>query len=186
MDIYAITQTIKTEAKDRRPTLIGIEGFGGSGKSTVANKLADLLGNTFVINIDDFIIKENITENDWDKQAFDRDRLEKQVLKPASEGQPISYQRLLWDTNSFSDPVNVPTTDYLVIEGISSYHPSISKYYDYKIWVDTPIDVAKARGKARDAGNENEKHWDLWANNDLAYQQSHHPEQVADFTVTNV
>ena len=185
MEINDVVTAIRAKKIDHHPILIAIEGFGGSGKSTVANKLAALLENAFVINIDDFIIKENITNNDWDKQAFDRQRLEDQVLKPASESRPITYKRLLWDTNTLSNPITVPEVDYLIVEGISSYHPSIAKYYDYKIWVDVPIDVAKTRGKSRDAGNENEQHWELWAENDLAYQQKHHPEQMADFVILN-
>lgn len=185
MQLPVIANTIKSASLTHKPILIAIEGFGGSGKSTVANKLAELLGNALVVNIDDFIIKENITENDWDKQAFDRQRLEEQVLKPASEGKAVTYQKLLWDTNTLSEPIHVPGVDYLIVEGISSYHPSIAHYYDFKIWVDTPIEVAKARGKKRDAGNENEQHWDLWAANDLGYQEKYHPEEVADFVVKN-
>lgn len=185
MQVEAIADKIKSSPFVHKPVLIGIEGFGGSGKSTIANKLADLLNNAFVVNIDDFIIKENITENDWDKQAFDRQRLEAQVLKPASESELVNYQKLLWDADTLSEPIRVPDVDYLIVEGISSYHPSIAHYYDYKIWVDTPIEVAKARGKKRDTGNENEQHWDLWAANDLGYQEKYHPEKIADFVVKN-
>ncbi|HEX7368067.1 MAG TPA: hypothetical protein VF261_00215, partial [Candidatus Saccharimonadales bacterium] len=67
------------------------------------------------------------------------------------------------------------------VEGISCYHPDIARYYDYKIWVDTSIETAKERGRARDGNNENAQYWDLWAENDLRYQQKYHPEQVADF-----
>ena len=79
----------------------------------------------------------------------------------------------------------MPDSDYLIIEGISAFHPAIASYYDYKIWIETPIEVAKQRGKLRDAGNENEQHWDLWAENDLAYQQKYHPERYADFIFDN-
>jgi uridine kinase len=185
MQLETIANKIKSVSLGHKPILIGIEGFGGSGKSTIASKLSKLLGNAFVVNIDDFIIKGNITENDWDKQVFDRQRLEEQVLIPASKGEQVQYVKLVWSTNSLSEPITVPSIGYLIVEGISSYHPSIAHYYDYKVWVDTPIEVAKARGKQRDAGNENEQHWDLWAGNDLAYQQNYHPEQAADFIVKN-
>ena len=185
ISVDEVASTITHNSLSKKPILIGIEGFGGSGKSTIANELARLLGDSFVVSIDDFIIKENIIENDWDKQAFDRQRLEEQVLKPASEGKAVAYQKLLWEANSLSEPIHAPDVDYLMVEGISSYHPSIAHYYDYKIWVDTPIEIAKARGKKRDAGNENEQHWDLWAANDLGYQEKYHPEQIADFTVKN-
>ena len=80
----------------------------------------------------------------------------------------------------------MPKVTYLIVEGISAYHPSIAKYYNYKIWVETPIEIAKARGKARDEGNENAEHWELWAWNDLLYQQNYYPEYRADYRVENV
>ena len=83
--------------------------------------------------------------------------------------------------------MRIPKSDFLIVEGISSYHPDIAKYYDYKIWVNVPIELATRRGKLKDAGNENEKYWDLWARSDLAYQRKYHPEQRADFiySITN-
>lgn len=183
MNISDIASAIRKS--ETKPVLIAIEGFGGSGKSTTAKKLKSELNGAYVVNIDDFIVKEKILEQSWDKGGFDRRRLERQVLIPASTGQAVAYQKLLWDTNTLSEPIAVPKTDYLIIEGISSYHPDIAKYYDYKIWVDTPIEIAKERGKARDGNNENVEHWDLWAENDLRYQQKYHPEKVADFIIAN-
>jgi len=112
-------------------------------------------------------------------------RLERQILLPITNSQPASYQKLLWQTNQLSEPVTVPAVDYLIIEGISSYHPDIEKYYDFKIWVKTPIDIANKRGHARDGSNENAQYWELWSQNDLQYQQKHHPELVADFVIDN-
>lgn len=180
-----IVSTIRHTPFPRKPMLIGIDGFGGSGKTTIANKLKDMLGSAHVVNIDDFIVKEKVNESSWGKGGFDRERLARHVLIPASKGLPVSYEKLLWESNTLSEPIHVPTVDYLIVEGISSCHPGISQYYDYKIWVDTPIEIAKSRGKARDVGNENESKWDLWAENDLKYQAHYHPERQANFKIRN-
>ncbi len=185
MSLEEIANAILNSSNGHRPVLIGVEGFGGSGKTTFAEKLKEALGSAYIINIDDFIIKDKLALPSWDKGAFDRKRLEKQVLIPAAGGKTIRYQKLIWETDTLNEPSTVPEVDYLIVEGISSYHPDIAHHYDYKIWVDTPIDVAKARGKARDAGNENADKWDMWANNDLIYQQKYHPEQRADFIANN-
>lgn len=185
MNLPDIASAIKQNDKHHKPVLIAIEGFGGSGKTTLAEQLRDALRDAYIINIDDFIIKAKLTEPSWDKGAFDRERLEQQVLIPATTGKDVAYQKLIWETDNLSEPVNMPKVAYLIVEGISSYHPNIAKYYDYKIWVDTPIELAKERGHSRDGSNENAQHWDLWAENDLKYQQKYHPEQVADFTIEN-
>jgi len=185
VSIEELASDIKSQAHSKKPVLIGVEGFGGSGKSTIAGQLSELLGGSYIVNIDDFIVKEKITEPSWDKGGFDRKRLEQQVLIPATTQQPVSYQELLWATDTLSEPKVVPPVDYLIVEGISSYHPDIAHYYDYKVWIDTPIEIAKERGHARDGSNENAQHWDLWAANDLRYQEKYHPEQVADFVIDN-
>jgi uridine kinase len=185
MKIDEVVSTLRKSGVQKMPILIAIEGFGGSGKTTLAEKLKNSLHDAYIINIDDFIIKAKLTEPSWDKGAFDRERLEQQVLIPATTGKDIAYQKLIWVTDTLSEPVAVPKVAYLIVEGISSYHPNIAKYYDYKIWVDTPIELAKERGHARDGSNENAQHWDLWAENDLKYQQKYHPEEQADFVISN-
>ena len=184
MTVAEIAMAIVSKSNNRL-VLIAIEGFGGSGKTTVAEQLKNALGSAYIVNIDDFIVKEKLTEPSWDKGAFDRERLEREVLIPATSNQPIQYEELIWETNTLSEPKKVPSVDYLIVEGISSYHPDIAHYYDYKIWVDTPIEIAKVRGRARDGSSENAQYWDLWAENDLAYQRKHHPELIADFTINN-
>jgi uridine kinase len=179
----SIAEAISTLPEHQKPILIGIDGFGGSGKTTFSAKLAAMLGNTYVIHMDDFIVKDKMHESSWD-EGFDRKRLAEQVLEPLANSRVASYQKLLWESDTLSDYQDIPTVNYVIIEGITSLHPKIRKYYDYKIWVDTPIDIAKARGEARDADNENVDMWDLWASNDLRYQAQYHPDEAADVIVS--
>jgi len=185
MTIQEIAQDMLHKSDQRRPQVIAIEGFGGSGKSTIAEKLAHELGGAYVVGIDDFIVKEKLAETSWDGGAFDRKRLEQQVLRPLSEGKHASYQKLDWAANTLSKPVPIPNVDYVIVEGITAYHPDIAQYYDFKIWIDTPLEVAQKRGHAREGSNENAQHWDLWTENDRRYQQRYHPERQADYTITN-
>ncbi len=180
MTLEEIVTNIKQAKHSNKPTLIAIDGFGGAGKTTFAKKLRDALGNSYIIQHDDFTIKEKLTLVSPDMESYDRARLEEQVLIPGSKGEIIKYQRLDWPTNTLSDLEEVPPADYLIIEGISSYFPNIADYYDFKIWIDTPIETASKRGKENDAGTENEQYWDLWSKNDLSYKAKYRPENVAD------
>ncbi|HEX8983687.1 MAG TPA: AAA family ATPase [Ktedonobacterales bacterium] len=185
MTIDDIATDIRQTHNTAKLTLIGIEGYGGSGKTTCARYLANALGNAYVVSLDDFVVKERLTDTAWDKGVFDRERLERQVLLPASNGQPVMYQRLEWVTNTLTAPLVVPDVDYLIVEGITAYHPTIERYYTYKIWIDIPIEIAQARGHARDGSAENADYWDQWAKNDIAYQQQYHSEQRADYCFVN-
>jgi len=183
--ISQVINEIQAINKPLTPIIIGIEGFGGSGKSTLANELKDKLKNCAVINIDYFIIKENAQQAKSQEETFDISRLEEQVLKPANSGKQISYQILDWLSNTLSKRIELSNLDNLIIEGITSFHPNIEHYYDFKIWVDTPIEVAKSRGQLRDKGNENEFMWDKWADCDLVYKEKFHPEKRANFVIDN-
>lgn len=184
--IEYIEKDLRDLRRSDRTIVIGIEGFGGSGKSTIAARLRDALVSAAVVHMDSFIVKDKVLEPSWDNGAFDHTRLREQVLIPAREGLPVEYQAFLWHVNKLSDAmIQVPAVEFLVVEGISAYHPIIASYYDDKIWVDTPIEVARERGRARDADNENEAHWDLWAENDLRYLEAHRSDRVADAILSN-
>lgn len=180
-----ITQQIRATKHDKKPVMIAIEGFGGAGKSTFARKLKDHLTSAYIIQTDYFIIRDKLDIVSPDMESYDLRRLENQVLLPASIGRAITLEAWDWASNQLLPPTQVPSVDYLIVEGITAYHPSIAKYYDYKIWIDTPIEVANQRGKQNDAGTETEHYWDLWSENDLSYKQKYQPEKVADFVFSN-
>ena len=185
-NLKPVVEKIKALPKpENRPVLIAISGFGGSGKTTIAEALAKLLDSSYVIHIDDFIAKEKVLKDPFDKGAFDRDRLEKQVLVPASQGKPARFQKFLWADNKLSNFHQVPAVDYLIVEGISVYHPNIAAYYDLRIWVDVDLDIAAERGQNRDRGNENERMWDFWKDNDQKYSDKYQPREHADIIISN-
>lgn len=103
MNIGEIASAMKQNSEQHKPVLIAIEGFAGSGKSPVADKLKTVLGNAYVIRTDDFIIKQRLTDKSPDQTGFDRVRLEQQVLLPATTGQPITYQILQWAEHTLSE-----------------------------------------------------------------------------------
>jgi hypothetical protein len=88
--------------------VIGIDGPGGAGKSTLAARTARLLNDAPVIHTDDFASWENPT--DW------WPRLHDQVLLPLSRAQPGRYQRYDWDNHQLAEWHEVPMGEYLVLE----------------------------------------------------------------------
>lgn len=180
-------ETIAGALRERTPIerslIVGIDGFGGAGKSTLAGRLAAVLGDAAVVAMDDFIVKDHMADDSWEN-GWDRHRLARQVLEPVREGVVARMQKFIWETNSLGPFAEIPRRQYLIVEGLTSLHPQIAGFYDYSIWVDTPIEVSKERGQARDAGTENEFMWDLWASNDLRYAREYEPKGRADVVVS--
>lgn len=186
---YSPVERVVSDLRARRSgnarLLIGIDGFGGSGKSTLAQLLARSLESATVVGMDDFIVKDHALDDSWER-TWDRGRLLDEVIVPFRAGRDVRYRRLEWNTNALSAPIELPDSDILIVEGITAFHPELVGHYDYRIWVDTPPDIAKARGRARDAGNENEQHWDLWSANDARYRALHHPDDLAHVRLSGV
>ncbi|MBW4421608.1 MAG: hypothetical protein KME13_20690 [Myxacorys californica WJT36-NPBG1] len=114
---------------------IGISGFGGSGKSTLARRLAKQLHAAAVVSMDEFWVAErDVRSSDW--TVFDRDRLEHQVLIPATQGNPIRYQVFDWHQGKLGGWREIEVIDYLIVEGISALHPSLLPYYHSRFgWI---------------------------------------------------
>ncbi len=185
MTVSDISSKIKKTPTNHKPVIIAVEGFGGSGKSTFSRKLKEVLGDAYVIETDDFFINDK--PSDADKTNFDRKRLEEQVLRPLRNGRLAAYQRLEYITNTLTEPVKVPNVSYLIIEGVSSFHPSILEYMDYKIWIEAPRDVAEERMRKRDKDVEIDTD-DLrehWTKTYQEYVDLYHPEKMADFVFDN-
>ncbi|MBX9472111.1 uridine kinase family protein [Microcella sp.] len=167
----------------RTPVIVGIDGAGGSGKSTLAAAIAERLGaDAVVIPMDDFIVRERMLDDSWDR-GWDHDRLLQQVITPLRRGEPVVYQRREWSSNSLSDPIAVPGASIVIVEGITALHPTLAPHWDLAIWVETDAMIALERGRARDAGNENAQHWELWSSNDARYRAEHEPHGRADLIV---
>lgn len=180
MTITDIVQKIQTAKPTHKPILIAIEGFGGSGKSTLARNLETALDDAYVIHIDDFFLWN--VKSDANKSNFDRKRLKEQVLLPVKNNQPAAYQGIDDSTQVLGEFIQVPDVTYLIIEGVSSFHPDIADYMDYKIWVGTSSKVAEARGRKRDKelGDGNEELWEHWTNTYQEYKDLHQPDKRAD------
>lgn len=180
--VLSAIQKLK-QPKDRL-LIIAISGFGGSGKSTLAVKLKEQLDDAEIIAADDFIISR-CKERTADWNSYDRPRLQKQVLEPALRGEPIRYQVYDWKNDRLGEWRTTSKSKYLIIEGLSILHPDLRKYYDFKIWVDCPLEIATQRGIRRDRewGNDHDDLWlNIWMPNELDFMAKYRPDLAADIT----
>jgi uridine kinase len=180
-----LTLAIKEKVKDKNPFIIALSGFGGAGKSTVANKLANLLGSTDIVSIDDFMLDRLSTRSDnWN--SLDWERLTKEVLQPLSvNNKAITYGIYDWKENKIVQDKTFNVSKYVIIEGVGLLRPELKNYIDLSIWIDVPLGIASEQGKKRDREEYKVNHdqlWDtLWMPNDKDYYEKYHPEQIASF-----
>ncbi len=138
-----------------RTRLVCVDGPAGSGKTTLAGRLAAVLGpGTAVLHMDDAYAGWTTTG------AYAR--LAAGVLAPLAAGRPGAYHRFDWSTGRFeATPTAVPVPDVLVVEGCGSCPRAVDPWAALRVWVEAPRPVRLARGLARD-GATMEPHWRRW------------------------
>lgn len=168
--------------------LIGIDGCGASGKSTLAFKLKEACPNVTIVHMDDFYFPSSKLINTHPKQKpigadYDWKRILNQVLEPLSQNKEGIYQRYDWETDDLREWHTVPVGGIVVVEGVYSIRKELANKYDFKIWVDCPRETRLARGLIRDG----EEARDMWENNWMIsediYVEEERPFESADLIV---
>lgn len=183
-----LVSSIISMPRKQSTLLIGIDGCGGSGKSTFANEFKEKCSNVTVVHMDDFYLPSSQLMKADPKQKpigadFDWKRILNQVLEPISQNQEGSYQRYDWEADELAGWHTVPVGGTVIIEGVYSIRNELANKYDMTIWVDCPRETRLSRGLERDG----EEARDMWENNwmiseDL-YMEEQKPFERADFIV---
>ena len=139
-------------------TLIGIGGGSGSGKTTIVNKIAEIISDFVFIPQDnyyrsaEFISNVNITEFNFDNpEAFDTELL-LEHLSTLKEFEPIDMPQYDFVRHRRRDEtVHVEPQKLIIFEGIMIYcNKNIRDLIDLKLYVETPDDIRFIRRMQRD------------------------------------
>ncbi len=156
--------------------LVGIDGCGGSGKSTFANKIKKNLPNSEIVRMDDF----------YDGEQIDWLRVKRQVLGPLSRNQYAEYQVYDWHRSKLAGWKQVNVGKIVIIEGIFSLKKELSEFYDFKIWIDCPRELRFQRGIERDGEAMKEKWLNDWMPSEDMYVDNENPDKFADLVLLGI
>ena len=172
------------ELRSRMPrAVVGISGFGGAGKSTLARRLVEAVPGAVRLRGDDFIVPSRAGERSPDWAMVDRVRLRTEVLEPFRAGSPGRFRRYDWATSELLPSEPLPDAGLLVVDAVGIFHPDLDGLIDLSVWTDVDLDTATARGKSRDraAGNDHDRLWnDVWVPNDRDFAARFRPRERAD------
>jgi len=185
-----LVQFIHDKAYQKQQFVIAISGFGGAGKTTLTNKIAETLKDTQIIHLDDFIIDQLSTRSShWD--GFDWERLQNEILIPLKkQSKEIEYGVYDWKQNKIVRKQTIQQSKYVIVEGVGLIRNQLAEYFDCTIWIDTPFETALERGKHRDEfeyGVDHNTLWNtLWGPNDKDYFEKYLPKKMADICFLEV
>lgn len=167
--------SMRALSRPRATVLVGIDGHGGSGKSTFAARLQAHAADVTIVHIDDFGHLEGYPNPDWP-------RVREQVLDPLREDRPTRYQRRDWVSGELAEWHPVSAGGIVVVEGVGALRREIQALFDFRIWVEAPRALCLIRGVARD-GEAMRAQWEEWLTTEDAYLDAHQPIQSADLLV---
>jgi uridine kinase len=174
-----------------RTRLVCVDGPAGSGKTTLAGRLAGTLGpGTGLVHMDDLYAGWTLTGAaarlaaalgtgaavlhmddlyaGWTLTGAAA-RLAAGVLRPLAEGRPGAYHRYDWAAGRFAaEPTPVPPPPVLLVEGCGSAPAALDPWTTLRIWVEAPAALRLARGLARD-GAALEPQWRRWQEHEAAW-----------------
>ncbi|MBQ8555184.1 MAG: AAA family ATPase [Clostridia bacterium] len=123
--------------KEKSRILISIDGPCGSGKTTLAQELADMLSAP-VIHMDDFSIPHaqktperlRIPGGNADVERFLRE-----VLHPILRTGRASYRPYLCHSDAYGESIPIPESRCYIIEGSYSMMPEIAEHVDVHVFL---------------------------------------------------
>jgi len=157
-----------------RTRVIGVDGLGGAGKSTFAERLAAAFGGCQIVHTDDFA--------SWDDPVDWWPPLIEQVLEPLARGERAEFSPSLWTPGIVREPIEVVPAEFLVLEGVTASREAFRPYLTYTVWVDAPADVRLRRGVERD-GEQARTQWRAWMADEDRYRELERPDARADLVV---
>ncbi len=136
-----------------------------------------------MVSIDSFWLPEqDILSEDW--PCFERERLKTEVLEPFRAGKRVVYRVSDDRETDHGGLREISSVPILIVEGCSLFHPDILEFFALKIWLDVQLEVATARGIARDNaqfGVDMTSHWkERWEPNEMAFLTKFRPDLAAD------
>lgn len=183
--------------------VLGIDGLGGAGKSTISEKICNEFENkmfhTILLHIDDFIhireIRYNSSYPEWQcyyKLQWRYDYFT-DVINALKQSINIEQEIELYDKDNDCYSIKsyfVKNKTVIVVEGIFLQRKELQGLFDYMVYIDVPEEVRMCRVLKRDTyiGNEQQitdKYENRYFPAERHYFNKYSPDRKADFIICN-
>lgn len=164
MRIIEIAEQIKNLHNPSRTLIVGIDGLGGAGKSTISEELYKHLSeenyNVTLLHIDDFIHPRAVRYNDnyaeWEcyyNLQWRYDYLMNEIITPLKNSVDFKASIELYDKDNDTyilSETSVPVGNIVIIEGVFLQRQELKGVFDYMIYIDIPEEIRLDRVLERD------------------------------------
>lgn len=173
-------------AAPQRPVVIAIDGRAGSGKSTMAQQLAQLL-DAAVVQMDDFFLPTELRTPQRFAQPGGNvhyERFAAEVLPHLARPRPFAYRRFACgEVMDYDGERQVPAKPYRIVEGTYSHHPALGRYADLTVFSQVEAEEQLRRIEVRNGPELAQLFRTRWIPLEEAYFAACRTEQNADLRV---
>lgn len=149
------------------PVRVALDGVDGSGKTTLGDDLGRALrargrpcvrasGDGFHRPPDERYRQGRRSPDGYFEDAFDFETMRRVLLGPLGPGGDRRYRTAIYDVGAERDVEQVPRRAerrvVLVVDGVFLQRPGLDREWDFRVWVETTLETARARAVARDRG----------------------------------
>jgi uridine kinase len=133
--------------------LVCVDGPAGSGKTTLASAIAELVPDSQVVHCDELL-------QGWRGLPGLAATVEA-LLRPLAAGAAGTWRRWDWTADGWAEHHDVRPGGLLVLEGVGCWSPGIADLVGLLVWVEAESQARLARGIARD-GEDMRPYWVQW------------------------
>lgn len=185
MNANEIAAAAKKAADKSRRTVIAIDGSCASGKTTLADEIAQLLGCD-VAHADDFFLPPEMRTVQRLAEPggnLHRERFLSEVIAHVRSKSPFTYRRFDCTLARLSGTVSIAEGDFVVVEGAYCLHPAFGDYYDIAVFVDLPIAKRLRRILLRNNTEKLAVFENRWIPLENEYFRAYNPQDRCNFVI---
>jgi uridine kinase len=173
---------------EKKHIVISIDGNSASGKSTLAENLANIL-NAEIVHCDDFFLPQEMrTEKRLTETGgnIHYERLKEEVIENLRKPTVITYKAFDCSKNEFNKNRFLMNKKVIIIEGAYSSHPYFENYADFKIFLKAQEETQRERILKRNGEEMLKKFINEWIPKENKYFNEFKIEEKADIIIRSV
>jgi uridine kinase len=172
-------------SRSREPTIIGVDGPAGAGKSSLCVALVSIDPSITIVPMDDFFLPPGLRRAPASEvgRQIDWRRVLDQVVIPLTRQGAGHYQRFDWQSYTLKEWHDVPAGGIVLLDGVYSTREELAPFLAQRMWIHVPGDFGLERGIERD-GEVSRAWWMAdWVEDEDRYILAHRPEDLADIVI---